>query len=329
MASRIVLLLTTLLALQLPRIRAGQSVDVQQAFAAFSKQYCSGSYPAVCDIGSGNVCNSESKTSIGNQSLANGSATVSRGFGVPFNSSASGCQEKADNTCQVVSSGAHEWCDFSYKCLGYTVTYDNQAYSEITTNTDPSAPGYAFINWADNETPIEQHSELDFTDTVGQSATLTLTNTVALGITTSITVGVPTEMSATFSETLTVTTSSSTASTKTQSQAVSARAPVTVPAHSTIKATMTVQKQTVRGKFTATAHFPVTGFAKLWCESPVHGHYEHFMPAIGFLPNAYPDSCHVEGLNGVACQIAGDFEGWHGTTITTDFKECPLKSRDC
>jgi hypothetical protein len=62
-----------------------------------------------------------------------------------------------------------------------------------------SAPGYAFINWADNETPTEQHSELDFTDTVGQSATLTLTNTVALGLTTSITVGVPTEMSATFS----------------------------------------------------------------------------------------------------------------------------------
>ena len=62
-----------------------------------------------------------------------------------------------------------------------------------------SAPGYAFINWADNETPTEQHSELDFTDTVGQSATLTLTNTVALGITASMTVGVPDEMSATFS----------------------------------------------------------------------------------------------------------------------------------
>jgi len=325
MTSRIVLLLTTLLALQLPRIRAGQSVDVQEAFAAAARQYC-GQSVAVCDIGSGNVCNGESKMSIGNQSLAN--ATVSRGFGVPFNSSASDCEEKADHTCQVVSSGAHEWCDFNWKCLGYTVTYDNQAYSDITTNTDPSAPGYAFINWADNETPTEQHSELDFTDTVGQSATLTLTNTVALGITASMTVGVPDVMSATFSETLTVTTSSSTANTKTQSQAVSARAPITVPAHSTIKATMTVQKQTVRGKFTATAHFPATGYAKLWCESQVQGHNEWFVPAAGFLPDAYPDSCHLEG-DGVACQIAGDFEGWHGTTITTDFKECPLKSRDC
>ena len=156
MASRIVLLLTTFLALQLPRIRAGQSVDVQQAFAAFSKQfcgyycykeYCSENFAAVCDIGSGSMdscsnpypgrrrANSESKMSIGNQSLAN--ATVSRGFGVPFNSSASDCEEKADHTCQVVSSGAHEWCDFNWKCLGYTVTYDNQAYSDITTNTDP------------------------------------------------------------------------------------------------------------------------------------------------------------------------------------------------
>jgi hypothetical protein len=70
-------------------------------------------------------------------SIGNGSATVYRGFGVPFNSSASGCEEKADNTCQVVSSGGHEWCDFSWKCLGYTITYDNQAYSDITTTTDP------------------------------------------------------------------------------------------------------------------------------------------------------------------------------------------------
>ena len=129
-------------------------------------------------------------------------------------------------------------------------------------------------------------------------------------------------------ETLIVTTSSSTANTKTQSQAVSARAPITVPAHSTIKATMTVQKQIVRGKFTATAHFPATGYAKLWCESQVQGHNEWFVPAADFLPDAYPDSCQVEG-DGVACQIAGDFEGWHGTTITTDFKKCPLKSRDC
>merc|ERR1711939_373878 len=165
---------------------------------------------------------------------------------------------------------------------------------------------------------------MGFNEGVTQSATLSITDSIEVGISVSMTVEVPLVMKSTFTESFKTTHSQTNTNTKTQSQSYSESVNVKIAPRKTMRATMIVTKQTVAGDWSTVAHLP--GYTKLWCNDRVDGHYEWFVPAGVFLPQAYPDNC-----NGDTCQMNGKFKGWHGVGANIQYKECPLHARgsDC
>ena len=282
-----------------------------------------------CDIGSGNLASATVEEHAASRKLRAlstlgnlGVNQSSPGF-VPLGRTAvANCDEADGNTCQTYGSD-YGWCNYpQYKCMAKYVEATDKKYSNIQTSSDPSATGFVFTHWIDNNSSLPQSTTVAYQESTEASATLTLSTTVDVGLSLSVKAGVPDVMSTTFTESFDFSLTSTDSHTVTTRQGWSVTQPVEVPAMTTIKAQLIIQKVSVTGDWSAVASFP--DYAKMWCSNRVNGHYEWFVPAQNWLPQAYPSDC-----SGNTCNLRGSFEGWHGVSSSTTFTECPLGSRSC
>ena len=106
-----------------------------------------------------------------------------------------------------------------------------------------------------------------------------------VGFSYSIEAGMPDVLDGTFTASFDLSITSTKSDTVTTMQVWSVTQPIEVPAMTTIKAQLIIEKVSVTGDWSAVYSFP--DYAKLWCSNRVNGHYEWFVPAQNWLLQAY------------------------------------------
>ena len=282
-----------------------------------------------CDIGSGNLGSATVEEHAASRKLRAlstlgnlGVNQSSPGFVPLGRTAAPNCDEADGNTCQTYGSD-YGWCNYpQYKCMAKYVEATDKKYSNIQTSSDPSATGFVFTHWIDNNSSLQQSTTIAYKESTELSATLTLSTTVDFGLSRKVKVPVAEDVDEERVLSFDLSLTSTKSNTVKTTQGWSVTQPVEVPAMTTIKAQLIIRKVSVTGDWSAVVNFP--DYAKMWCSNRVNGHYEWFVPAQNWLPQAYPSDC-----SGNTCNLRGSFEGWHGVSSSTTFTECPLGSRSC
>mmetsp|Transcript_4123 Transcript_4123/g.6579 ORF Transcript_4123/g.6579 Transcript_4123/m.6579 type:complete len:182 (+) Transcript_4123:622-1167(+) len=174
-----------------------------------------------------------------------------------------------------------------------------QSYSNI--KTQKSTTDWVFTEYFDNGLKTTQTSTFSREETVDNSYSWSLSTSVDLGFSMTVKAGIPDVMEASATTTFDIKTEESQSQSNSVTKKWSVNQQIQIPPHSTVKVQWVITKQTVTGDFKGTMKLPY--YSKLWCAAKTNGHYEWFVPAPNYLPQAYPGACV-----GDECYISGPFK---------------------
>jgi len=289
----------------------------------YATNYCGRGNVKVADIGNGNLVQdyniSEEELILYRRSREglgfNSSGGLIPGRSSNSSSKADGCSEVQSKSC-VGQQDTWYWCHYpKYQCMSKYFDQSDQKYSDIhsTAGKDP----WVFVGWLDNGSEKEQTMRYTNSETTTNSYSWSFSSTIEIGMTYSLTLKVPAEMDESQSLSFKWSSTMSTSTTNTKTKTWSIDQPVVVPAETTMKITSVVQKTKVAGQYSSEMSLPA--WAKLWCNSKVHGHNEWFVDSAEFLGCGRTNRC----------VIGGPFKGWDGLSMQTTLKQCKLGTRDC
>jgi hypothetical protein len=309
-------LLAALAILSSLQLGMSREVDASFAFHTWAHSYCKGGKVKSADIGSGRI----DSALFANRTAIAFEHPPLRGIStsglIPGGNSTSGMNcDELKGPCQRI--GDHwSWCNYdARKCMAKYAHEINHAYSNLRDTS--STNDWVFTQYYDNGTPNMQKTRVTRTEQKKNSYSWTLSNTVSVGEELDIEVSVPLFGSVTSKTTYDVSTTKSSTQTQIETESWSVDQTISLAPMKTTKFEWIIEKVTVAGDFTAEIDLP--DYAHVWCDASSHGHFEWFVSASDFMPQAYPGTCTNEH-----CEVTGKFSGWKGVQSTVKISECKL-----
>jgi hypothetical protein len=207
-------------------------------------------------------------------------------------------------TCNKQADGSYTWCGYPYQCVGYTWGQLNISYGAYTTQ-----PGEPFIisEIFNNSLSVPQQFTFSKEASYTNEYSWTFSTTISDSMTVSVEAGLPEICSVSDSFTASIDVTSSSTQTETHEDSWSVSQTFTVPAETTVKATMTISTAQYNMPYTSWLQFQ--GYGYTWCNSQVQGHYCWFIPPSYWLNSG---GCYSSDGADAICPFSGTFYGLQG-----------------
>jgi len=184
-----------------------------------------------------------------------------------------------------------------------------------------SGTPFIYEQWFNNNSSLSDSTIFSYTHSVENSYSWTFTDTFTIGYSVSVTAGLPEvcQVNDDFSMSISLSDSETQSGSDTQTWSVSQT--INIPPFSTIRAEMIVSTGQFNGEYTTTLTLDPNTFGSIWCNGPVNGHYQWWVPPPDFLDGNFGNN--VVCSSG-SCNITGVFSGIQGISVSVNVTQCPL-----
>jgi hypothetical protein len=222
--------------------------------------------------------------------------------------------------CKKVGDTAYNWfCsgrNYPYDCMGYYFSLRNLQYG--TPQSAPN-PSFVWVQYFDNRLNVAQMTKFTRSEQGSNTYQWAQTNTISNTLSMEVEVSVPEIVKVKDSFSTTITMSTTNTQTKQSTKTWSVEQDITIPAMTTVKASMVVERVKYNVPYTAQIRF--TGYGMAWCNEKRDDHYCWFPNAANILP---PFGCSTTDGNDAVCNLSGMFVGVTGVRSVVQVQQCAL-----